>query len=171
VVNARRLPERPLERLPGARDRFALTVRFGHRFDHGTLRVDERVYVDTWNLHASTTEIRYYADVSRRLTLWPKLRLHGQTPCYFWERAYVAAFDEGGRLDVPLHRTGDRELGALATVGLGLGGSVAVGSSSRPSAWALSAQADYIRTEYLDALYVTSRTAWLGTVGVEGALE
>lgn len=170
-VNAQRLPERPLEHLPETRERYALTARFGHRFDHGTLRVDERLYSDSWNLHASTTEIRYYVDVSRRLMLWPKLRVHGQTGTYFWKRAYVAALAPVGALDLPRYRTGDRELGPLGTLALGFGGSYAFGSVVRPSAFALVAQVDAIRTQFLDALYVTSRTAALGTLGVEGAFE
>ncbi|HEX7669308.1 MAG TPA: DUF3570 domain-containing protein [Polyangiaceae bacterium] len=170
-VNAQRLAERPLEHLPETRERYALTARFGHRFDHATLRIDERVYSDSWNLHASTTEIRYYVDVSRRLMLWPKLRVHGQTATYFWRRAYVATLGAAGALDVPRYRTGDRELGPLGTVALGFGGSFAFGSSVRPSAWTLVAQVDAIRTQFLDDLYVTSRTAALGTLGVEGAFE
>jgi hypothetical protein len=170
-VNRERLPQRPLEHLPETRERHALTARFGHRFDHGTLRIDERLYSDSWDLHAATTEIRYYLDLSRRLTLWPKLRVHGQTKTYFWKRAYVASLAGAGALDVPRYRTGDRELGPLATVAVGFGGSYAFGSSLRPSAWALVAQIDAIRTQFLDDLYVTSRTAALGTLGVEGAFE
>lgn len=171
VVNANRLPERPLEHLPESRERYALTLRLGHRFDHGTLRLDERLYTDSWNLHASTTEIRYYADVSRRLTLWPRLRVNAQTPTYFWKRAYVSAIDAGGASSIPRYRTGDRELGPLATVALGVGSSFAFGASNRPSAWALVLQLDGIRTQFLDDLYVTSRTAGLASLGVEGAFE
>src|SRR5262249_19790594 len=94
-VNRDRNADRPLEQLPESRDRYALTARFGYRFAHATLRVDERLYTDTWRLHASTTEARYLADLSRRWTIWPWLRFHGQTPVYFWNRAYVSRFIGG----------------------------------------------------------------------------
>ena len=96
VVNAARLQARPLEQLPDSRERYALTARFGYRFAHATLRADERVYTDTWRLHASTTEVRYIADLSSRFTVWPRVRAHVQNGVYFWNRAYVASFGPGG---------------------------------------------------------------------------
>ena len=53
-VNANRLPERPLEQLPLSRQRYAFTGRIGHRFDGSTIRLEERVYADSWLLFAST---------------------------------------------------------------------------------------------------------------------
>ena len=155
VVNAARLQARPLEQLPDSRERYALTARFGYRFEHATLRVDERVYTDTWRLHASTTEVRYIVDLSRRLTMWPRLRAHVQNGAYFWNRAYVASFGPGG-LTLPQYRTGDRELGPLFTVTAGLGANYGFGRATNPSAWSLEAQVDVMNTQFADDLYITS---------------
>src|SRR5262249_41665785 len=87
--------ERPLEALPLSRQRIALTARFGYRFTHATLRIDERLYTDSWHLHATTTEARYYVDLSRRFSVWPWVRFHAQTPVYFWSRAYVSRMRSG----------------------------------------------------------------------------
>lgn len=169
TVNAERLQERPLERLPTSRDRFALTARYGYRFSHGTLRAEERVYTDTWSLHASTTELRYYANVTRRFMLWPLVRVHVQNGVYFWSRAYVSTFGENGGL--PEYRTGDRELGPLVSVTGGGGGSYGVGPHADPSSLSVRLQLSYVRTQFLDDLYLTSRDAFMGTLGIEGVFE
>ncbi len=171
MVNAKRLPERPLEQLPLARERYAVTARLGHRFAHGTLRMDERLYTDTWRLHASTTEARYFLDLSRRWMVWPRLRAHFQTPVYFWSRAYESAFRADGSFSVPRYRTGDRELGPLLTFGAGVGGSFAMGPDVDPTSLTLLLQGDILHTKFLDDLYVTSRTATLATLAIQGALE
>ena len=170
TVNAERLPERPLERLPDSRERYALTARFGYRFARSTLRADERVYTDSWSLHASTTDLRYYFNVSPRFTLWPRVRGHVQNGVSFWERAYVSTFGPSG-WEIPAYRAGDRELGPLFTITAGLGASYAFGPAIEPSAWSLELQADFMDTQFLDDLYVKSRTAGLGTLGVRGVFE
>lgn len=170
VVNALRLPERPLEHLPESRDRYAVTARFGHRFSRSTLRVDERLYTDTWQLHASTTDVRYFMDLSRRFTVWPHLRAHAQSAVYFWRRAYVSSF-AGTTGSVPLYRTGDRELGPLATVTGGAGASLGIGGAENPNGWMLELQADVMGTDFLDDLYVTSRYAALVAGGLVGVFQ
>jgi hypothetical protein len=170
-VNAKRLPVRPIENLPGGRGRYAVTARFGYRLARGTLRIDERLYTDTWRLHASTTEVRYYLDLSKRWTLWPRLRFNVQSAAYFWNRAYVAALGPDGRLDVPEFRTGDRELGPLETLGGGVGATFGLGRDVEPSRYSVTVQTDVMNTQFFDALYVTSRTAFLGTIGLQGAFE
>ncbi len=170
VVNAERLPDRPLENLPDSRDRYSLTARFGYRFAHGTLRADERLYTDTWRLHATTTELRYYANLSRRLMVWPLVRVHAQNGVYFWSRAYVSQFGSGG-FELPTYRTGDRELGPLFSITGGLGGSFGIGPASDPSLLSIRAQADYVGTEFLDDLYVKSRGSVLGTLGLDGVFQ
>jgi hypothetical protein len=169
TVNAKRNQDRPLEQLPDSRERYALTARFGYRFAHATLRVDERLYTDSWRLHATTTEARYLADLSRRWTIWPWLRFHAQTPVYFWSRAYVSRGT--GEFVGPQYRTGDRELGPLATVGGGVGASFGMGPSSNPSVVALQLHGGAIHTEFLDDLYVKSRTAAVSTLTVSGVFE
>jgi hypothetical protein len=169
-VNARRQPERPLEHLPESRERYAVTARFGYRFAHSTLRVDERLYTDTWRLHASTTEIRYFMDLSRRLVIWPHVRVHAQNAAYFWRRAYVSTFT-GTTGQVPAYRTGDRELGPLATLTAGAGATFGIGSSANPTGWAVEVQGDFMGTEFLDDLYVTSRAAGLVAAGLVGVFQ
>jgi hypothetical protein len=169
TVNAKRNQDRPLEQLPLSRERYALTARFGYRFAHATLRVDERVYTDTWRLHATTTEARYLADLSRRWTIWPWLRFHAQTPVYFWNRAYVSRGT--GEFVGPKYRTGDRELGPLATIGGGVGASFAMGPADDPSIVVVQLHGGVIRTEFLDDLYVKSRTAGVSTLTVAGVFE
>lgn len=58
LVNQLRLPEKPLEQLPLSRRRAALTARYAHRFDGSTVRLDERVYDDSWGLVSSTSDGR-----------------------------------------------------------------------------------------------------------------
>jgi hypothetical protein len=164
------LPERPLEHLPESRERYAITARFGYRFAHSTLRIDERLYTDTWRLHASTTEVRYFLDLSRRLTIWPHVRGHVQNAVYFWRRAYVSTF-AGTTADIPQYRTGDRELGPLATLTAGAGATFAIGSGANPSSWAVELQGDFIGTEFLDDLYVNSRAAVLVAAGLVGVFQ
>jgi hypothetical protein len=171
LVNQERLGARPLEQLPLERQRYALTARLGHRFDAGTLRVDERAYVDSWYLKATTTEARYFFDLSRRFMVWPRARFHAQTGAAFWERAYVGALAADGSLTLPRLRTGDRELGPLATVGIGVGGSCSLGRGAHPQLLRLVLQADVIHTEFFDTLYTTSRNAALVALGVESGFQ
>jgi hypothetical protein len=170
-VNRERLSASPLEQLPLDRQRYALTARFGHRFGKSTLRVDERFYADSWSQQASTTEARYFVDVSRRLTLWPRARVHAQTGVSFWERAYVGALAADGVWRIPRFRTGDRELGPLATFGLGAGASFGFGPRGSPRAYRVALQLDAMHTEFFDTLYLTSRNATLATLGVEADFE
>jgi len=70
--------------------------RWGRRFDDATLRADERIYVDTWGLKASTTDVRAFFDVTRKLRIGPHARFHVQGPVDFWRRAYVATPNSSG---------------------------------------------------------------------------
>ncbi|HTJ83290.1 MAG TPA: hypothetical protein VL400_16340, partial [Polyangiaceae bacterium] len=54
LVGAARLPEAPLEQLPDARSRGAVSVGIRYRSDDFTIRGDERFYIDSWGLKAST---------------------------------------------------------------------------------------------------------------------
>jgi Protein of unknown function (DUF3570) len=152
LVNGSRLPARPLEQLPTARDRYALWSRYLHRFAHATLRLDERLYTDSWNLHASSTDARFFIDRGDRWTWSSHLRFHAQSAVSFWSRAYVLT-DAG----VPHLRTGDRELGPLWTGTAGAGLRRRGGSPS--NGWAVGADFDLIWTSFLDDLYVGHRLA------------
>jgi hypothetical protein len=165
-VNANRLPEKPLEQLPLSRRRLALTGRYAHRFDASTLRLEERIYDDSWGLLASSSDVRWIFDLGRRLAIWPHARFHAQTSVSFWQLAYVSGSGTGWSL--PEYRTGDRELGPLFTTVGGFGIKWYVGSDAQPQRWALQLTGDAMYTSFLDDLYVTSRTAFLGALGLEG---
>jgi hypothetical protein len=165
-VNANRLPERPLEQLPLMRQRFALTGRYAHRFDASTLRLEERVYRDSWGLLASSTDGRWIFDLGKRFALWPHLRFHVQTPVSFWQLAYVSS--PAPAWNLPAYRTGDRELGPLWTTEGGFGIKWYLGSAADPGKWALQLTADGMYTAFLDDLYLTHRLAGLAALGFEG---
>src|SRR6185369_6662291 len=54
-VTALRLSARPLEQLPLSRTRYVASARLAHRYTSSTLRMDERVYTDSWGLKATST--------------------------------------------------------------------------------------------------------------------
>jgi hypothetical protein len=168
-VNSVRLPERPLEQLPLERHRFALTGRYAHRYDGSTLRLEERFYDDDWGLVASTTDARWIFDLGKRFALWPHARLHVQKSVSFWERAYVSNNPNGdpNTWDLPLYRTGDRELGPLWTTEGGFGLKWYLGKDAEPRSWQLGVSGDAMYTAYLNDLYVSNRTAFLGALTLE----
>lgn len=168
-VNGRRLPERPRDRLPEARQRYAVSARLAWRLPRSTIRADQRLYRDSWALAASTSDLRMYFDVTRRMTLGPHLRFHAQQGVSFWWRAYELVRDADGRVGVPSLRTGDRELGPLSTLTGGLAASWQLGAGTR--VWRLNLQADAMQTRFFDALYIARRRGLLVTVGLETALE
>ena len=57
------------------------------------LRLEERLYYDTWQTKASSTDARYMVDLSQRLRVWPHLRLHVQSASNFYQLAYSAVKD------------------------------------------------------------------------------
>ena len=166
-VNANRLPERPLEQLPLSRRRAALVGRFAHRFESSTLRLEERVYNDSWGMLASSTDAKWIVGVGDRFEFWPHTRFHVQSAVSFWERAYVSSGAPGW--DLPEYRTGDRELGPLWTAQGGLGTRWFFGRSADPRSWQLGLTADVMYTSFLDDLYLTYRLSTLValTLGVK----
>jgi hypothetical protein len=167
-VTLHRLPERPLEQLPLERQRFALTTRLGHRFETSTLRLEERVYWDTWALVASSTDLRWIFDVSRRVSFWPHARFHAQDAVSFWQKAYVSGPSPGWNL--PEYRTGDRELGPLWTATGGGGLRIYLGKNADPRTLSIAVTGDVMYTSFLDDIYLTSRTGGLGALTLEGEL-
>lgn len=163
TVAAFRIQARPLEQLPLERERWAVTGRLAWRAQRTTLRVEERLYTDSWSLSATTTDARYFVDLSERVTIWPHARLHVQTGTNFWQRAYVAT----SAADLPAIRTGDRELGPLTNVGLGGGLRLALGRPGAINDWLLSTTFDGTWTSFADAIYVTQRFSGLVAVGLE----
>jgi hypothetical protein len=172
LVNRVRLPIKPLEQLPTERDRYAIGARYNKRLQNATLRVEERFYVDTWGLKASSTDSRYMVDLSRHLRVWPHARLHAQTDTNFYSLAYTAILPQpadppGGQIIVPLYRTGDRELSPLITLTGGGGVRLGLGEPEGEIKYGITFVSDVMYTRYLKALYVTSRTAVYGSVGFD----
>ena len=85
-------------------------ARYAHRYDASTVRLKQRLYLDSWGLLASSTDGRYFVDLGRRWSLWPHARLHVQSGVTFWKCAYSVIGGPGGDWSVPTYRTGDREL-------------------------------------------------------------
>lgn len=165
LVDERRLDERPIDNLPASRDRYALTGRIAGRVGRATLRLDERLYTDSWGLWALTTDSRVMVDVGRRWLLWPHLRFHTQSGAGLWRRAYEAIAQADGTLAPPRYRSGDRELSRLDIVTAGFGVKLRL-THSIHSPWFLSYQLDAAYTHYLDALYITERWSFFSALGI-----
>ena len=172
LVNKFRI-DKPLEQLPTARDRYALGVRLNHRLGIATLRIDERIYYDSWQLKASTTDGRIVVDAGKRLRIWPHVRVNAQTGANFYQLAYGESTNATttGAPTLPLYRTDDRELSPLITLTGGGGARIALGSVEAKTQWGLNLSGDVMYTKYFDTLYITFRTAVYGTVGIDAEFE
>lgn len=151
AVSEKRLPFEPGEQLPDERFRGAVAIGLRHRFETATLRLDERGYMDSWGLVASTTEGRFLFDATETTRVGPHLRAHVQSGVGFWERAYTAS-SATFPLTLPEYRTGDKELGPL--FGVTVGGSV---RQKVNDVLAFGFAVDGIYTQYLDHIYVFDR--------------
>jgi hypothetical protein len=172
VVNRVRLPVRPTEQLPIARDRYAVGARFAHRFTGATLRVEQRLYTDSWSLKATTTDGRYVLDLGQRLELWPHARFNAQTGTNFYQLAYSATLDQTtGQLVIPLYRTTDREMAPLVSVTGGGGGRLLLNAPESKTQYGITVQADAMYTKYFDSLFITQRTAIYGTVAFDAEFD
>jgi hypothetical protein len=171
LVNRTRLPMRPIEQLPTERDRFAIAARFAHRFSSSTLRIEQRFYYDTWQTKASTTDGRYLMDITKRLRVWPHLRMHVQSGTNFYQLAYSAVVQPDGTVTVPLFRTGDRELAPMGTATVGGGTRIALTKGEAKTQFGLTIQGDLMYSRFLNSLFVTSRTAIYGAIGLDAEFE
>ncbi len=173
LVNSVRLPVRPLEQLPLARNRYSLSARLNHRFQASTLRIEERLYLDSWEQMATTTDIQYLIDVGSHVLVSPQIRFNAQNGADFYQRAYAAAIPAtaNGSLLLPAYRTTNRELSPLMTVFAGLGARFALSPPMASTQYGLSFRTDAMFTRYLDALFLTSRTAIYGTLGFDAEFQ
>lgn len=173
LVNRTRLPLRPIEQLPTERDRYAVGVRLAHRIPSlgATLRLDERLYFDTWATKATTTDGRLVVDAGRRIRVWPHARFNAQTGTSFYQLAYAAVLNQDGSISVPLYRTTDRELSPLITLTGGAGIRVGLTHPDAKAQVGLTLQGDVMYTRFLNALYETSRTAVYGTFGMDAEFD
>jgi hypothetical protein len=168
-VNAKRLSVRPYEQLPLERDRLALSVRLVQRLGPSTLRLEERLYADSWENRASSTDGRLLVDLSPRFTVGPHARFHVQTGANFFQRVYHAETEPV--VKVPLFRTTDRELGPLWSVTGGASAWWRISPEGEGIGWTLYASGDALYSRYRDSLYVKSRIAGYGTIGIEAVFE
>jgi hypothetical protein len=168
-VNAKRLPVRPYEQLPLDRDRYALGLRLAQRFKTATLRLEERLYDDTWEIRASSTDARWLQDVGTRFTFGPHVRFHAQTGADFYQRIYHAELTP--LVAVPVFRTTDRELGPMWAVTGGASFWWHVSAEHASPAFTIYFSGDALSSHYLNSLYVTERLAGYGTIGVEAQFE
>ncbi len=165
AVNMVREPISPFEQLPLNRQRWALAGLLAHRFSSSTIRAEERLYVDSWGLKATTTDLQYLIDIGERVRIWPQVRGHAQTGTSFWQLAYVGTPDATGPgFSIPALRAGDRELGPLVGVTGGGGVRVALGEKK---AWALSVVGNVNYTRFLDTLYLVDRIGYFGATTLE----
>jgi hypothetical protein len=165
-----RADEKPAEQLPLSRHRFALTAKYARRMGTSTLRAMERLYDDTWGLMASSTDVRVIFDVGKRFAVWPHARFNFQHEVNFWKLAYITySGPTATDWNLPMYRTGDRELGPLWTAGGGLGVKWYIGGAAEPERFALQLTADAMYTSFSNDLYLTSRIAGISALGVEGA--
>jgi len=165
LVGSVRLPPMPLEQVPDSRSRFAVLGRIAHRFDNATLRADERLYADTWGLKASTTDARYFYDLTKTMRLGGHARLHLQNGVDFWQRAYVAKPGADG-WTLPRYRTLDRELSPMISATLGAGA-----RWQAAEVFAVNLLAEGMYTQFLDSMYVYDRWGFLSATTLELGFE
>jgi hypothetical protein len=171
-VNQTRLQMRPLEQLPTERNRYAIGARFAHRFASSTLRLEQRLYDDSWEQKATTTDIRWMIDIGRSLRVWPHARLNAQTGADFFRLAYTASFDPTSHAyTAPAFRTDDRELSPLIALTGGGGARVALTGPDAKTQLAVTLQSDVMYSHYFNALFITSRTAVYGTLGLDAEFQ
>jgi uncharacterized protein DUF3570 len=167
LVTSLRVAERPLEQLPLSRERYALSFRIAHRFkSKSTLRLDERLYTDSWELKAGTSDARYLVDLGRRFEVGPHLRFHTQTPVDFWQRAYTF----GPGFQYPEFRTGDRELGPLTGLTGGFTVRWKLGPPVNVTSWVLGWDVNVTETHYWDDIYITDRLSTVTGLSLEADL-
>ncbi len=172
TVNDARLPAKPLEQLPLDRSRFSIGGRFVQRVrSTSTLRLEQRLYTDTWGMNASSTDGRYMIDLSPRLRVWPHARLHVQSPASFYKRVYGATLQSDGSALIPKFRTTDRELSPMLGTTIGGGARIALTSPARTFQLAIVVSADALYNYYFNSLYLQSRLAGYGTLGLEADFE
>jgi tetratricopeptide (TPR) repeat protein len=165
LVHLARLDLMPFEQLPTDRQRYALLLRGAHRFETATLRGSERVYVDSWGVIASSTDVRFLWDIMPELRVGPHARFHIQGGADFWERAYTAPF-VNGVFQMPALRTGDRELGPMLVA---TGGSEIRYQLTELLGVAVLAEAVY--THYMDHLYIWDKVGLFTASTLELAIE
>ncbi|MBX3222137.1 MAG: DUF3570 domain-containing protein [Labilithrix sp.] len=171
-VNRNRLPAKPLEQLPLDRQRFSLSGRYIVRIGgRSTLRIEERLYRDTWAITSSSTDARYMMDLNARLRVWPHLRVHAQNGTSFYNRVYGATLNSDGSATIPRFRTNDRELSPMIGITGGGGVRYALTDPGGKFQLAVFSSADMLFNYYINTLFIRTRFAGYGTIGLEADFE
>jgi tetratricopeptide (TPR) repeat protein len=171
-VNNLRLPIKPLEQLPTERDRYALAARYIKRVGgSATLRLEERLYYDSWRTIATSTDGRYMIDLNQTFRVWPHLRVHFQNAASFYKRVPLAKINSDGTIDLPAYRSTDRELSTLLTVTAGGGSRITLSREGAKLQYGINLSVDAMYTRYFSAIYVTQRLAVYGAVGFDVEFE
>lgn len=165
LVGDSRLPPMPFEQVPDSRNRFAVLGRIAHRFERATLRADERLYADTWGLKASTTDARYFFDITKTFRLGGHARFHIQNGADFYKRAYTATPGAEG-YTLPKYRTLDREISPMFSATLGAGF-----RWQATEVFAINLLAEGMYTQFLDSIYVYDRWGFLSATTLELGFE
>lgn len=171
-VNRARLPAKPLEQLPLDRQRFNVSGRYVSRIrSNATLRLEERLYYDTWAIMATTTDARYMIDVTPRFRLWPHLHVHVQSGAKFYRRIYGSTLNPDGSANIPQFRTTDRELSPMFGITAGGGVRYALTEPGGKFQLAVFSTADALFNYYINTLFIRTRFAGYGTIGIEADFE
>jgi hypothetical protein len=155
-VNAVRTGARIAEEAPDLRNRYALSGLVAHRFGDVTVRVEERLYLDTWAMFASTTDFTLPIDVGDSFRIWPHARFHAQKGVGFWSSTYVVTTTSTAgavAVSVPELRVGDRELGPM------MAGTAGAGFRAGGESVGVTLTIDAIYTRYLDHLFIADKLA------------
>lgn len=160
-VNRKRRPTRISDQVPVKRQRYALAGLYARRYSKLTLRIAERLYADSWGVMSTTTDMLLPWDISRHVRVWPHVRFYAQTGASFWKRAYVVETTPAG-LNVPLLRTGDRELGPMLAGTAGAAARFEFGKSTTGRSFGLTIKADAVYARFLNHLFTRGRFGVFG---------
>ncbi len=153
-----RLAAKPAEEVPNTRTRHAAAIR-GLRFVEAidaSVRLDYRLYGDSWRLFAHTIEAALVKSLSRGWQVSTWLRLHYQGGADFWRREYAVNDVDS----LPTLRTTDRSLSPYWQSTVGIRGEYAW------SSWKTYWQVAGMYSSFLDHLYIDSRIAIISQGGL-----
>lgn len=156
-VDDYRLPAKPAESVPDSRVRHSVAarlMRYLPSFD-ASLRVDYRLYTDSWGVTAHTIEPGFDKQFTSRIRGAWRARLYTQSAASFWQREYAT---EVGML--PEWRTLDRELSPLTSVSTAARVEMALGDFTGY----LEGMVMY--TQFHDYLFLDDRLAVVGQLGL-----
>ena len=167
-LDAQRLAFRALDQLPTERDRFALAARLLWRVGDSTLRLEQRVYQDSWGLQASTTDARFMGGHQQDVpSVAARPFSHAGAKPDFYKMAYAGQVNAQGLVVLPTYRSTDRELGDMWTGTGGLGARMGLGNPEAETRYALSGAVDAMYSAFSESLFVQSRTALYATLALD----